>query len=106
MNISKQYNLDRVWINASRAAKLGIAEGDEVEISNDEAKGTVKVHVTERINPEALYMPSHYGCSSKDEKTAYGFGLRQMDFVPFRIEPGYGGICSQEASVSVRKVGA
>ena len=106
MNISKQYNLDRVWINASRAAKLGIAEGDEVEISNDEAKGTVKVHVTERINPEALYMPSHYGCSSKDEKTAYGFGLRQMDFVPFRIEPGYGGICSQEAIVSVRKVGA
>ena len=47
-------------------------------------------------------MPSHYGCSSKEEKTAYGVGLRQMDYVPFRIEPGYGGICSQEAVVTVR----
>ena len=43
---------------------------------------------------------------TKEEKTAYGVGLRQMDYVPFRIEPGYGGICSQEAVVTVKKVGA
>ena len=106
MNITKQYGLDRVWINASVAEKLGISEGDEVELSNSEHTGRVKAHVTQRINPTAVYLPSHYGCSSEEEKTAYNVGLRQMDFVPFRIEPGYGGVCSQETVVSLRKVGA
>ena len=82
------------------------ADGDTVEVSNEQHTGKVQVKVTQRINPDALYMPSHYGCSSKEEKTAYGVGLRQMDYVPFRIEPGYGGICSQEAVVTVKKVGA
>lgn len=106
MNITKMYGLERVWLNAQKAAELGISDGDEVEVSNDEFTGTVKCHVTQRINPTALYMPSHYGCSAPEQKTAYGVGLRQMDFVPFRIEPGYGGVCSQEAIVSVKKVGA
>ena len=75
-------------------------------VVDEQHTGKVQVKVTQRINPDALYMPSHYGCSSKEEKTAYGVGLRQMDYVPFRIEPGYGGICSQEAVVTVKKVGA
>ena len=106
MAITKQYGLERVWINASRAEELGISDGDTVEVSNEQHTGKVQAKVTQRINPDALYMPSHYGCSSKEERTAYGVGLRQMDYVPFRIEPGYGGICSQEAVVTVKKVGA
>ena len=106
MAITKQYGLERVWINADKAAELGISDGDTVEVSNEQHTGKVQAKVTQRINPDALYMPSHYGCSSKEEKTAYGVGLRQMDYVPFRIEPGYGGICSQEAVVTVKKVGA
>lgn len=106
MAITKQYGLERVWMNAQRAEELGISDGDTVEVSNEQHAGKVQVKVTQRINPDALYMPSHYGCSSKEEKTAYGVGLRQMDYVPFRIEPGYGGICSQEAVVTVKKVGA
>ena len=62
--------------------------------------------VTERICPDALYLPSHYGCSSPDQHTAYGVGLRQMDYVPFRLEEGYGGACTQETVVTVKKVGA
>ena len=88
------------------AEELGISDGDTVEVSNEQHTGKVQVKVTQRINPDALFVPSHYGCSSKEEKTAYGVGLRQMDYVPFRIEPGYGGICSQEAVVTVKKVGA
>ncbi len=106
MSITKQYELDRVWMNASRAAELGIADGDEVIVSNDSFTGQTRVKVTERINPEALYLPSHYGVSSPEQHTAYGVGLRQMDFVPFRLEEGYGGACTQEAVVVVRKVGA
>lgn len=106
MQITKDYDLTRVWINADVADRLGIADGDEVEVSNDQHTGRVRAKVTQRINPTALYMPSHYGCSAPDQHTAYNVGLRQMDFVPFRMEPGYGSAMTQEAVVTVKKVGA
>ena len=106
MQITKDYDLTRVWINADVAAQLGIADGDEVEVSNSEHTGTCRAKVTQRINPTALFMPSHYGCSSPEQHTAYDVGLRQMDFVPFHLEPVYGAAMTQEAIVSVKKVGA
>ncbi|RDB56955.1 molybdopterin oxidoreductase [Paraeggerthella hongkongensis] len=106
MQITKDYDLTRVWINADVADSLGIADGDEVEVSNDQHTGRVRAKVTQRINPTALYMPSHYGCSVPDQHTAYNVGLRQMDFVPFHMEPGYGSAMTQEAVVTVKKVGA
>ncbi len=106
MAITAEYGLERVWMNADRAEKLGISDGDEVTVSNEMFSGTTRVKVTNRINPDALYLPSHYGCSVEAQHTAYGVGLRQMDFVPFRIEEGYGGACTQEAIVTVEKAGA
>ncbi len=106
MEITKQYGLERVWMNAQAAAALGISDGDEVKLSNESFSGTTRVHVTQRIHPEAIYIPSHYGISSPDQHTAYGVGLRQMDFVPYRLEEGYGGACTQETYVTVEKVGA
>lgn len=106
MQITKDYDLTRVWLNADVAARMGIADGDEVEVANNEHTGRVRCKVTQRINPTALYMPSHYGCSSPDQHTAYDVGLRQMDYVPFRMEPGYGAACTQETVVNIKKVGA
>ena len=106
MQITNDYDLTRVWMNADTAARRGIADGDEVEVSNGQHTGRVRVKVTQRINPTALYMPSHYGCSSPDQHTAYEVGLRQMDYVPFRMEPGYGSACTQETVVNVKKAGA
>ena len=81
----------------------GIADGDEVVLSNTMAEGPIKVKVTERINPTAIYMPSHYGCKSPDQHTAYGVGLNFMDFVPFHMEPAYGSAMTQETLVPCRK---
>lgn len=106
MAITEKYDLTRVWMNVQSAAELGIEDGDEVEVSNDQHTGRVRCKVTERIRPGVLFVPSHYGCSSAEQETAYGVGLRQMDFVPFDMEPGYGGACTQETAVSVKKVGA
>ena len=85
---------------------MGIADNDEVEVASSEFTGRTRVHVTQRIEPTSIYLPSHYGCSSPQQRTAYGVGLRQMDFVPFGIEPVYGGACTQEVVVTVKKVGA
>ena len=106
MEITKKYGLERIWMNAQVAEEMGIKDGDEVELSSETHTGVTRVHVTNRIEPTSIYMPSHYGCSVEDQHTAYGVGLRQMDFVPFHIEPGYGGTMSQETLVTVKKVGA
>ncbi|MEG2982342.1 MAG: molybdopterin dinucleotide binding domain-containing protein, partial [Raoultibacter sp.] len=104
--ITKDYDLTRVWLNAAVAAQLGIADGDEVEITSDSHVGKARVKVTQRMNPTALFMPSHYGCSVPEQHIAYNVGPRQMDFVPFHIEPAYGSAMTQEVMVTVKKVGA
>lgn len=106
MAITKMYGLERIWMNADVAASMGIADGDEVELSSETHTGRTRVKVTQRIEPTSIYLPSHYGCSVPEQRTAYNVGLRQMDFVPFHIEPGYGGTMSQETIVTVKKVGA
>ena len=35
MDITKSYGLDRIWINAEVAERLGIADGDEVTVDFD-----------------------------------------------------------------------
>lgn len=106
MAIAKMYGLERIWMNADVAASMGIEDGDEVELSSETHTGRTRVKVTQRIEPTSIYLPSHYGCSVPEQRTAYNVGLRQMDFVPFHIEPGYGGTMSQETLVTVKKVGA
>ena len=106
MQVSKKYQLYYPWLNAGVAASLGISDGDEVELTSPVYSARTRVHVTEAINPNAIFLPSHYGCSSKYLKTAYGVGLRQMDFVPFQIEPGYGSAMTQEVLVSIKKAGS
>ena len=102
--ISKQYDLERVWINPQVASKLGIKDGDMVELSNQQATGRVRAKVTERMSPWAVFMASHYGVKPKEQTIASGFGLAYNDFTPFMIEKGYGGACIQETCVTLKKV--
>lgn len=106
MEISKQYSLERPWLNAGVAKQMGIEDGDEIEISSEMFTGRTRVKVTERIEPTSLYLPSHYGRMIPEQHVSYNVGLSQMDFVPFHIEPGYGGTMAQEVIVTIKKVGA
>jgi len=106
MDVSKTYNLERLWMNADDAKKQGIEEGDTVEISSTEHTAQVGVHVTERLIPGTVYVPTHYGGSSPYLTHGYGFGICMPDFVPFDMEPGTGATMSEEVTVSIRKVGA
>ncbi len=82
------------------------AEGDKVVIENEYASAPVRVHVTELIEPTALYLASHYGVEDDEQQQADGLGIRQARFVPFALERGYGAPLLQETMVTVRKAGA
>jgi|GEM_PF-631844 len=102
--ISKDYHLGRVWINADTASQLNIKDDDEVELANNHATGRCRAKVTQRINPSALWLPDYYEFSS-DGKTPEQ-GLNRFPFIPLDFEPGYESVLFQETLVTVRKVGA
>ncbi|MEY8561611.1 molybdopterin-dependent oxidoreductase [Eggerthellaceae bacterium 3-80] len=105
-SIAKEYDLEGIWINADEAARAGIAEGDKVAVSNDHATATLNAHVTQLIEPSAVYMACHYGVENEDEKNANDLGVRQASFVPFALETGYGAPLLQESMVTITKAGA
>ena len=108
MAITREYNMERAWINASAGAKLGLKDGDMIEINSPAANGTAKVRckLTERLNPTAIWIPTHYGCSSPELTEGYGIGVPWMRMIPFDYEPKVGSNMCQEVIVTVRKVEA
>ena len=106
MDITREYHLERIWIPASRAADLGIEEGDLVEVSNDLYTGQVEAHVTERLNPTCVWIPTHYGGSSPYLTQGMGVGIPHMEYVPFDFEDEVGPAMTHETLVSVKKVNA
>ncbi|MFZ5815563.1 MAG: molybdopterin-containing oxidoreductase family protein [Bacillota bacterium] len=103
LQITRDYDGERLWINAGRAAALGIADGDLVVVRSDRATGTVRAKVTERIHPEAVYLPAGYGSWSPYLSRARGVGLSFNDFVPFQTEPIAGHAMMMEVVVEVEK---
>jgi len=106
MAITDEYHLEAAWINAAEAAKLGIADGDMIEITSAENTSQVRCKVTERLNPTAIWIPTHYGCSSPELKPGYGIGVPWMSMITYQAEPKVGSAMSQEVIVTVRKVEA
>lgn len=104
--IAKDFEADRVWIASSRAAELGIADGDTVELSNENGAVQAEVRVTGRIHHDAAYLPPHYGCASEEIRTAFGFGASHKALVTRQAEPESGAGMLQEVLVNVKKVGA
>jgi len=50
-----------LWINTEEAAKLGISDGQYVEISSDHGFGKIKAFVTDFIHPEAVFILHGFG---------------------------------------------
>ncbi len=61
---AKDMAAQRAWLNPQTADGLGIADGDEAELSTFAGTIRVKVRVTDLISPEAVYVPPHYGTMS------------------------------------------
>ncbi|MBB5173614.1 molybdopterin-containing oxidoreductase family protein [Texcoconibacillus texcoconensis] len=103
--ISKEYNLDSVWINKKRADELGIKDGDPVIIENEMHTGKTTAKVTEAIHPEAAFYPSHYGSRASltynDDN-----GLSINDYTPHQYEAMSGAPNMMETSVQIKKDGA
>lgn len=102
--ISKEYNLDRLWINTKRAEELGIKDGDPIIVENEMGSGKTTAKVTEAIHPEAVFYPSHYGAKA-NLTYSKNSGLSVCDFTPHQYESMVGSPNMMETTVTVRKDG-
>ena len=96
-----------LWINQEAAAKLGIQDGDQVEVGSNGHKGRIKAKVTEFIHPEAVFMVHGFGHTLPVESRAFGKGVADNVFMPKGLDkwdPAGGALALQEHFVSVRKI--
>lgn len=101
MDIATKYELDSAWINTAVAELLGVSEGDEIFLYNDQYSSKARAHVTDRIVPTAIFLPTSFGRSSDRQRTAKGIGIDPLQFSAFEMIDGYGALCTQEACVRV-----
>jgi thiosulfate reductase/polysulfide reductase chain A len=103
MEISRYYDMVRLWMNLERGKTLGLKDGDEVEIESAIGKGRIRIRLTEGIHPSAVWLPSGYGIYSRHLKNAFGVGLSYNDFVPTHFDPAVGHAMTSEVIVKVKK---
>jgi thiosulfate reductase / polysulfide reductase chain A len=103
MEISRRYDLIRLWMNRKRGEQLGIKDGDMVQVQSLIGVGKIRVKLTEGLHPSAVWLPSGYGVFSEHLAMAYDVGLSYNDFLPTLFDPAVGHSMSSEVIVQVKK---
>ncbi len=105
--LAEQMSENVLWINDKEAEKLGIKDGERVEVGQNGYTETIKAKVTALIHDEAVFVLHGFGHRLKPESRAYGKGLADNKFMSggFDIwDKAGGGIAYQEHFVSVSKI--
>lgn len=111
----KKHHADKVWIHPSTAAKIGVSEGDYVVIEYSRPfnanilvhapsyKLLARVHVTEAVRPDVIFIPHGTGQLSKFMKS-YGFGPLGGDGLvkPVFLDPSNPAAASSDQDIIVR----
>ena len=104
LEISHRYDLIRLWVNRKRGQKLGLKDGDWVQIKSPIGEGRMRVKLTEGLHDSAVWLPSGYGAFSRHLTTAFDMGLSYNDFLPTYFDPTVGHCMSSEIVVQVTKI--
>ena len=95
-----------LWMNAGKAKKLGLSDGQKVEVTNLRygPKVTATLFTTEMIRPDTVFLPSAFGSRNKKLSVAGGKGTALNELMPYSIEPIAASFMSQEFTVSVKPI--
>jgi len=97
-----------LWIHPDRAGKLGISDGEEVEINGGGSyTGRMKAKVTQWIHPEAVFMLHGFGATVPLATRAHGLGVadqRLQHGKLYEFDPAGGGCAMTETIVQIKPV--
>jgi len=95
---------NHLWINTEEAHKLGISEGDLVELSNENVTQTIKAKLTDYIHPEAVFMLHGFCDSVPLRSRSYSKGACDVKLQKGLLQVTFGGNCPlTECIVTVKK---
>lgn len=66
---------NRLWIHTKEADRLGIKDGDWVEVSSRVGSGQIRAYVTELIHPESVFMLHGFGHEARLAARSFNRGL-------------------------------
>lgn len=104
--LAEQMPENVLWINSDAADKLGISNGDIVNVSQDGYSESITAKVTPMIHPEAVFVIHGFGHKLPAETRAFGKGLADNKFMKGGLElwdKAGGAIAYQEHFVEVKK---
>ncbi|PIE74367.1 MAG: hypothetical protein CSA19_00105 [Deltaproteobacteria bacterium] len=93
-----------VWINDAEARKLGIVQGDLVEITSSVGSVRIKAYPTPKIIPETIFYIHGFGAESDGFTFAHRNGASDNEIIEGNIEPVFGSSIMHETIVTVKKV--
>ena len=85
---------NEVWVNATTAAKLGLANGQFVKLKNQDGvtSNRVKVKATQRIRPDTVYLVYGFGHTRKELRRANLTGASAAQLLTkYETDPLMGG---------------
>ena len=94
-----------LWINPAAAQRLGIADGDLVEVKSKLGHVQIKARVTQSIRPDSVFMAHGFGGLSPYKRLAYQKGANHSELVPILKAELSGAAAQCEVAVTVRKAG-
>jgi len=84
---------NKLWINSKEAWKLGIEDGDMVEVSANGVTQTVRAAVTDYIHPEAVYTLHGFGRDVPEQTRTVNRGMRDNTLMKGLLQVSVGGNC-------------
>jgi thiosulfate reductase/polysulfide reductase chain A len=93
-----------LWIHPLPAQRLGIRQGDTVEVKSAAGQGRLKARVTEDTRSDTVYMDTGFGVVSQGLSKIYGKGACIAEVLEDSADEISGNMAMHETIVSVRKV--
>jgi thiosulfate reductase/polysulfide reductase chain A len=93
----------RLWMNASTAARLGLRDGEWVNVSSKVGQAHCILLATEAIRPDCVYLTPGYGHVSKGLTTAFGIGASDSALHETYTDPISGSQALTQTFVTVRR---
>ncbi|MBF0317806.1 MAG: molybdopterin-dependent oxidoreductase [Nitrospirae bacterium] len=95
----------RLWINTGRARELGVADGDEVEVSVEGFSRRITARLTDLIHVEVVFMLHGFGDSVAVRTRSFNRGVSDVRLQKGLLKLTVGGNCPlTECFVAVRPV--
>lgn len=92
-----------LWIHPKAAEKLGIVQGQRVEVTSPVGSQHIKARVTEETRPDTVYMDSGFGVISRELTNVYGKGACIAELLEDRADKVTGNMAMHETFVSVKR---